>query len=266
MGLRRQLTGLRILITGASQGIGRALAIQAVARGARVLATARSLDLLRELQHEISQQGKTVDIVEADITIADNRQRLLDTVREHFGGLDILIHNAGVGATGAFVDSTSDLLRAVMEVNFFAVTEITRLFLPILKKGTSPAIVNISSIVGKRALPGRSEYCASKFALQGFSEALRAELDKDGVDVLVVCPGVTRTNFGRNVLARASRWQTNHARGMAAERVAEATLRALECGKHEIRLTADGRFFLLLNRFFPRLVDWLVTRVGERRT
>jgi len=147
-----------------------------------------------------------------------------------------------------------------MEVNFFAMTETTRLFLPLLKRGNRPAVVNISSVLGKRSLPGRSEYCASKFAVQGFSEALRAELDKDGVDVLVVCPGLTRTNFGRNMLARTSRWQASGARGMTPERVAAATLRALERGKNEIRLTAGGRFLTLCNRFFPRMVDWIAAR------
>jgi short-subunit dehydrogenase len=256
----KMIESSRVLITGASQGIGRALAEQAATRGAVVLAASRSLDLLQQLQQEIRRRGQTLEIVQADVTRADDRQRLLDEVLRRWGGLDILINNAGTGATGYFVDNSPDLLRSIMEVNFFALTEMTRLFLPLLKKGTHPAIVNISSILGKRALPGRGEYCASKFAVQGFSEALRAELAKDGVNVLVVCPGLTRTNFGRNLLARATRWQADHGSGMAPEVVAKATLRALERRKNEICLTAKGRFLERLNRFVPRIVDWIAAR------
>jgi short-subunit dehydrogenase len=155
-------------------------------------------------------------------------------------------------------------LRAIFEVNFFALTELTRVFLPVLKKGNQPAVVNISSILGKRALPGRVEYCASKFAVQGFSEGLRAELAKDGVDVLVVCPGLTRTNFGQNMFARKTRWQADFATGMAPEVVAQATLRALERRRSDIELTFGGRMLTLMNRFFPRWVDWIVTRHIKR--
>src|SRR5260370_41362764 len=100
--------------------------------------------------------------------------------------------------------------------------EMIRVFLPMLKKGHQPAIVNISSIAGKRAIPARSEYSASKFALQGFSEALRAELAKDGIDVIVVCPGLTRTNFSQNMLEQKARLQFDHLRGMTPEQVAAA--------------------------------------------
>jgi short-subunit dehydrogenase len=258
----QKLESLRFLITGASQGIGKALAQRAAARGAVVLAAARSWDRLEELQQETRQRGQNVEIVRADVTQADDRHCLLDKVLELWGGLDILINNAGAGATGCFRDNNPALLRSIMEVNFFALTETTRLFLPLLKKGTHPAIVNISSILGKRAWPGRSEYCASKFAVQGFSEALRAELDKDGLKVLVVCPGLTRTNFGRNMLESTSALQANHDSGMPAELVAEATLRALERGKSEIQLTSGGRLLIWLNRFFPRIVNKIAASRG----
>jgi short-subunit dehydrogenase len=260
MGRRRQLAGLRMLITGASQGIGRALAEQAIARGAVVLGTARSLELLERLQQDVRQHGHNLEIVQADVTQRADRQRLVDETVQRFGGLDILINNAGAGASGHFADSSPDVLRGIMEVNFFALTEMTRLFLPLLKKSKHAAIVNISSVLGQRALPGRAEYCASKFAVQGFSEALRAELDKDGVDVLVICPGLTRTNFGHNMLATTTSLQADYSSGMAPEQVAAATLRALERGKNEIRLTAGGRMMLWVNRLFPRLVDWIAAR------
>src|SRR5262249_61367490 len=109
-----------------------------------------------------------------------------------------------------------------------AQAELTRVALPLLREGDSPAIVNISSVAGKRGIPARSEYSASKFAVQGFSEALRAELAKDAIDVLIVCPGLTRTNFSQNMLEQKAALQLDHLRGMTAEAVAEATLRTLE--------------------------------------
>jgi short-subunit dehydrogenase len=178
----------------------------------------------------------------------------------HYGGIDVLINNAGIGATGHFAEVSPERLRSIMEVNFFALVETTRQFLPLLRLGRTPAIVNISSIAGKRGLPARSEYSASKFAVQGFSEALRAELEHDGIDVLVVCPGLTQTNFSQNMLEQKAALKLDHLRGMTAEGVAEATLRALERGRSEICLTLGGRLIVLVNRFFPRLADRIARR------
>jgi short-subunit dehydrogenase len=265
MGQRRNLHNARLLITGASQGIGHGLAERAAARGARVLAAARSLDLLQQLQSTVRGHGQVLEIVQADVSRPEDRQRMVDAAAQHFGGLDILINNAGIGATGPFADSAPERLRTIMEVNFFGLTETTRLFLPLLKQGTRPAIVNVSSVIGKRAVPGMSEYCASKFAVQGFSEALRAELAKDGVDVLVVNPGRTRTDFNEHQLERKSkRVFATFAGGQRPEHVAEATLRALERGKNEICLTVPGKLLVLVNKFMPRLLNWVFAREARK--
>jgi len=260
MGQRRKLQGARILITGASQGIGRAIAVLAAQRGAKVLAAARSEELLRDLAAEVSKAGGTIETVVADVTSPEDRQKMVEAAKTHFGGLDVLINNAGIGATGHLAEASPDRLRKIFEVNVFGLTETTRVFLPLLKAGVKPAIVNISSIAGKRGIPGRSEYSASKFAVQGFSEALRAELYKDGVDVLVVNPGLTQTNFSKNMLEQKARFQLDHMRGMTSEQVADATLRALEKGKNEVTLTFKGKLLVLFSRFFPRLVDRIIRR------
>src|SRR5687767_10156026 len=163
--MRRKLNGLRVLVTGASQGIGRALVVEAARRGMRVLAAARSQPLLDELVAEIRKANGAVETVVADVTKPEDRQAMVDAAVRHFGGLDILINNAGIGATGHFMDSDPDILRKIFETNFFGTTETTRLFLPLLKRGVTPAIVNISSVVGKRAWPARSYYSSSKFAV-----------------------------------------------------------------------------------------------------
>ena len=260
MGRRRNIAGLRILITGASQGIGRALALAAAGRGAKVLAAARSATLLEELSREPRPAVGALETVQADVTSADDRRRMVEAAVQHFGGLDVLVNNAGIGATGHFAEASAERLRDIMEVNFFGLTETTRVCLPLLRQGVTPAIMNISSIVAKRGVPGRSEYSASKFAVQGFSEALRAELDKDGIDVLVVCPGLTQTNFSQNMLERKSRVQLDHLRGMTSETVADEVLKSLERGRHDINLTLQGRLLVFVSRFFPRLADRIARR------
>src|SRR5436189_1529806 len=136
---RRSVAGARILITGASQGIGLALAELAARRGAKVLAAARSAELLADLHKRLCSEGHALETVAADITSAADRQRLVEAALARFGGLDVLINNAAVGATGHFVESGSDRLRRIMEVNFFGLTETTRLFLPLLRQGHRPA-------------------------------------------------------------------------------------------------------------------------------
>jgi short-subunit dehydrogenase len=260
MGQRRSINGARILITGASQGIGKALAETAAARGAKVFVCARKIELLQDLAQQVRAKGGVIEIVQADVTSAEDRRKMVETAQKTFGGLDILVNNAGIGATGHFADVSPERMRQLMEVNFFGLTETTRVFLPMLKKGHKPAIVNISSIAGKRGIPARSEYSASKFAVQGFSEAIRAELAKDGVDVLVVCPGLTQTNFSRNMIEQKALVQLDHMRGMSAEDVAYYTLKAIEKGSHETCLTLNGKLLVLVSRFLPWIADIIVKR------
>lgn len=265
MGQRRQIAGSRILVTGASQGIGRAIALEAVKQGAKVLAAARHEPMLRELADEVraqgpNAQGGVLEYVVADVTSAADRQCMVEAAQANFGGLDVLINNAGIGATGHFADVDFEILRKIMEVNLFGLTETTRAFLPMLKQGNRPAIANISSIAGKRGIPARSHYSASKFAVQGFSEALRADLSKDGIDVLVICPGLTQTNFSKNMLEQKALVKLDHLRGMSSEDVARATLRAIAKGKHELVLTFKGKLLVWFSRFLPKIVDFFTKK------
>jgi short-subunit dehydrogenase len=260
MGQRRQIAGSRILITGASQGIGKALAEAAARQGGRVLAVARSKELLQELAQPLRYEGAAIEIMAGDITGLEDRRRMVDEAVRFFGGLDILINNAGIGATGHFADCGPDRLRKIMEVNFFGLTEMTRICLPLLRQGNRPAVVNISSVAGQRALPARSEYSASKYAVEGFSEALRTEIAKDGIDVIVVCPGLTQTNFSQNMIEQKARMALDHMRGMTSEQVAAATLRAIEKGKREVVLTLSGKLICLVSRFFPWIADRILAR------
>jgi short-subunit dehydrogenase len=180
---------------------------------------------------------------------------MIDHAERSLGGLDVLVNNAGIGATGHFQYATEDRLRRIMEVNFFAACEMTRLAIPLLKHGDDAAILMISSIAGRRAIPSRTEYSASKFALVGFSEALRAELIKDGIEVTVACPGLTESNFEHNMLENNARHSLHSQRSMKSDQAARLILGALEKRRHEATFTPKGKLLVTLNRLFPRFID-----------
>ncbi len=259
---RRTLEGARVVVTGASSGIGRALARQLNRAGAQLVLTARREDRLRELAAELQERGPAVRYRAGDITSAGVRHEVLDAACQEFGGLDILVNNAGVGAMGPFAAASEQRLRRLMEVNFFAPVELIRAALPLLHAGQRPLIVNMSSVLGHRAVPGKSEYCASKFGLHGFSDALRAELSGEGIDVLLVSPSTTQSEFVDNVLENVADHPGPTAGRMTPERVASKTLRAMRLGRHEIILSPAGKLLVWLDRLSPPLVNRLVARFG----
>jgi len=251
-----------MLVTGASQGIGRSLALEGVKSGLKVLAAARNAELLAQLKTEADGLRKgSLETVAADVTSPGDRQAMVDAANRYFGGLDILVNNAGIGATGHFAEATQDRLRRIFEVNVFGLTETTRALLPLLKKGKTPAIVNISSVAGVRGIPARSDYSASKFAVEGFSMALRNELAKDGVDVLMVCPGLTQTNFSQNMLEQKALLKMDHMRGMTSEEVARETLKSIRLGRDRVLLTRETRLIHLVTKFLP----WLADRIAKKK-
>ena len=256
----RNLQGLRLLITGASSGIGQCLAQQAVRAGARVALAARSAGPLEAVVAELARDGHQAVAVPADITDAAARQRLLDSVVSRFGGLDVLVNNAGVGSWGHFAGGSEAILRQVMEVNFFAAAELIRLSIPTLTNGRQPAVLNIASMCGRRGMPAWSEYSASKFALCGLTEALRGELARFDINVLLVVPGLTRSDLARHLLRSEGRYPIPYEKGMPLENVASAALEALRRNRTETVVGSDARWMLRINRLLPRVVDSLLAR------
>jgi short-subunit dehydrogenase len=220
----------------------------------------RSEEKLQAVADPLAASGGQVIIVPTDVTRAEDRGRLLETIRDRLGGLDLLINNAGVGSFGHFADSSEEVLRQIMELNFFAPAELIRQALPLLRGGNQPAVVNLASMCGRRGLPAWSEYSASKFALCGLTEALRGEFVRFGVDVLLVVPGLTRTELGDHLLRHSGRMRIDFSQGMAALDVAERILEAIEGNRRETVLGREARWMLLVNRILPRLVDRLMAR------
>ena len=257
---KRELAGSRVLVTGASSGIGRAIVLELVRVGAAVLAVARRAERLATLIDECAGGPGKVLHYAGDVTQHEVRRTALVMVEQQLGGLDILINNAGLGAIGPFATASEARLRHIMEVNFFAPCEWTRDALPLLRRGRAPMIVNVSSVLGHRAIPRMSEYCASKFALQGWSEALRAELAGQGIDVLVVSPGTTQSEFFENLHEAQAEHIGGRRRGVTAADVARRTLRAIERGAHEITPSTGGALLVWANRAAPWFVDWALAR------
>ncbi len=256
---RRTIEGCRGILTGASSGIGRALATQLVRSGARLVVVSRRAERLDELAASLNDaQGQLITLA-GDVTYAEVRLAAVQRAERTFGGLDLLVNNAGSGAMGRFDQAAPDRLRHIMEVNFFAPAEMIRVALPLLERGNRPMVVNVDSVLAHRGVPGCSEYCASKFALRGLSESIRAEVAALGIDVLSVSPARTETEFFENVInPHETRWPV--IRGMPADAVARRVVKAIRRGRHEIVISASGKLLVWANRLMPRVLDFALAR------
>jgi short-subunit dehydrogenase len=258
----RQLTDRRALITGASSGIGRALAIELARHGVDVVLVARREERLAEVAQQVAALNRRAILVAGDVTDATVRRRALQVAREELGGLDILVNNAGVAAHGRFVEADPGRIRPIMEVNFFAPVELMREAIPLLREGVQPIVVNVGSILGRRGSPHKSEYSASKFALHGFSEAVRPELARLGIDVLVVAAGPTETEHFDVLLEGTAELPWGDPPRQSAHETACTIVRAIERGRREIVTGWRARLLLTANRFFPGVVDRVMRRYG----
>jgi short-subunit dehydrogenase len=256
----RELTGKRAILTGASGGIGRATAEALVKAGVRVALASRNGSAIEELAQRLRQLGGEAIAIPCDVTKPEDRQRLVQTVVERFGGLDLLINNAGIGSWGHFATSTPEIMRQVMEVNFFGPVELTRLAMPHLMKGNQPAVVNVTSMCGRKGMPAWPEYSASKFALVGMSEAWRGEFARFDVDVITIVPGMTDSGFRNNWLRTDGKADLKFEEGMKSEDVAAGILDAIRHNRREVVLGREARRLLRFNRFFPRLTNWMIAR------
>jgi short-subunit dehydrogenase len=258
--MARDLAGCRAIVTGASSGIGRAVAAELAAAGCRVALAARSADKLEAVAADLRAQGREARAVPADVTASADRERLVREVVGTFGGLDLLVNNAGVASWGHFATSTEEINRRVMETNFFAPVELTRLCVPHLVNGRDPAVVNVTSMCGRRGMPAWPEYSASKFALVGMTEAWRGEFVRFGIEVVTIVPGLTRTELTTHMLRNDGRADIRHDEGMDPADVARAIVRAVRLGSKEVVLGSEAKWMLRMNRFAPRLLNRLIAR------
>lgn len=259
----RSLANQRVVITGASSGVGRALAERLAAEEARLLLVARRSEALDELASEIAGRGcERPAVVAGDVTQPEARAAIVAEAGRLWGAVDVLVNNAGVSAHGRFATSTPETLRQIMEVNFFAAAELTRESLTLLQEGERALVVNVGSALGHRGVPHNSEYCASKFALRGWSESIRSELKPLGIGVLMVSPGTIDTEFFDHLVSRQGATPWPEQKGVPAAAVAEQVVAAISRGRAEVFPNWRGRSLVMLNRVAPRLVDRVMNRYG----
>lgn len=253
------LTGKIVIITGASSGIGEALARECAARGAHVVLAARSANRIEALARKIEVAGGGGALaVPTDVTKPDQVRRLLVAADRRWGRVDVFVNNAGFGLWGAFEKLPMELIRENFETNVFAAVDCAQAAIPFLRRHGG-CLVNIESVAGLRGLPLASAYCATKHALHAFSEGMRAELAAEGIRVLSVCPGIIDTSFHENRRQVGPRTETGPDwLAMPVEKCACQIARAIETGRRQVIITWHGRFLALAQRFVPRLLDVLI--------
>lgn len=250
-----------VAVTGGTDGIGKALVEEFLSRGAKVATCSRTIEKLRQLESDCT--GRPLLAIIADVSKEEDCKNFIDRTIQEFGKIDVLINNAGISMRALFKDTELGTLKKLMDINFWGTVYCTKFALDtILKnKGT---IVGVSSVAGYRGLPGRSGYSASKFAVNGWLEALRTELLETGVNVMWVCPGFTKSNIRNVALNKDAKPQgespLNESKLMTAEECAQHIITAIAKRKRTLVLTFTGKETIFMNRFFPALTDKLTRK------
>lgn len=253
------MIGKVVIITGASSGIGRALAKEFYTRGTRLALGARRIDQLEALKAEL--QSPDILCVETDVAQEANCKRLIDLTIAKYGRIDVLINNAGISMRALFKDMDLNVMHHLMDVNFYGTVYCTKYALPYLLE-TKGSLVGVISIAGYVGLPGRTAYSASKFAIRGFLDTIRIEHLKSGLHVLVAAPGFTASEVRKVALTADGTPQEvtprNEGTMMSAETCAKYIVEAVKKRKRELILTfVEGKLTVFLGKFFPSLLDRL---------
>lgn len=253
-----------VVITGGSSGIGKALAEEFGRQGSKILITGRNTEDLARAVEDLRKQGIAVQGFPSDVSREADNKRMAEEALRHYGRIDILINNAGISMRALFEEVEMDVVRKVMDINFFGALYATKYCLPEIIRNRG-SVIGISSIAGYRGLPARTGYSASKFALNGFLEVLRTEMLNRGVHVMTACPGFTTSNIRKRSLTKDGTVQgdspRNEAGMMSAEACARHIYRATVRRKKILILTAQGKFTVFINKWLPGLTDRLVYRV-----
>lgn len=259
MSTRTKMKDKVVIITGASSGIGKALAYAFAAEGCRLVLAARRIDLLEVLKKDLAPAE--VLIQQTDVSIENDCRTLIDRAVGHFGRIDILINNAGISMRAVFEEVELSVIRKLMDVNFWGTVYCTKFALPHLLR-TMGSVVGIISIAGYIGLPGRTGYAASKFAVRGFLDTLRIENLKKGLHVLVAAPSFTASEVRMAALtadgSKQGETPRNEGKMMSPEKCAGYIVRAVKKRRRQLILTfMEGKISVLLGKFFPGLTDRL---------
>lgn len=250
-----------VIITGASSGIGKALVYEFAKRGAKIVMGARNTEELKKIEDDLKSQGTEIISVQTDVSNELDCKNLVEKAHERFGKIDTLVNNAGISMRALFEDLDLEVIRRLIDVNFWGTVYCTKYALPYLLQ-TKGSLVGIISVAGFLGLPGRTGYSASKFAVRGFLNTLRVENLKKGLHVLVAAPGFTASNIRKTALVADGSQQGDSPRAesnmMSAERCAEIIVNGVVKRKREIVMTlVEGKISVFLSKWFPSLLDKL---------
>lgn len=247
-----------VIITGSSSGIGAASAREFARNGSKVVLAARSAEKLQRIVDEIISDGGDAIAIAADVAVEADCRVLVEKTVAHYGGIDILINNAGVSMRALFTDVDLNVLRRLMDVNFWGTVHCTKYALPYLIRSKG-SLVGVSSVAGFHGLPGRTGYSASKFAMHGFLETIRIENLKNGLHVMIIAPGFTATDIRKHALMADGKEQGDSPKKeeklMQPEYVAKWILKGIRKRKRNKLLTWDGRLTALFQRIMPNTID-----------
>jgi short-subunit dehydrogenase len=254
-----------IIITGASSGIGKSLAYEFAKRGANLVLGARQYVALCEITEDLEKQyGIRAVAVHCDVTIEEECAQLIKQALLTFKKIDVLVNNAGISMRALFKDAEIDVLKQLMDVNFWGMVYCTKYALPELIK-TKGTIVGVSSIAGYKGLPGRTGYSASKFAMNGFLDALRVENLKTGVNILTACPGFTASNIRNTALDKNGKQQgestLHEEKMMTSDEAAKIIADGVQNRARTLIMTGQGKLTVTLSKFIPAVLDKLVYNV-----
>ncbi len=254
-----------VWITGASSGIGEALAYAYAGAGASLVLSARSKDKLEAVKANCKGSG-SVWIYPLDVSDFDRCRQVSREVLAETGGVDILINNAGVSQRSLAAETAFEVDQRIMDVNFLGTVALTKAVLPHMLERGRGHLVAISSIAGKLSTPLRTAYAASKHALHGFFDGLRAEVEDRGVSVTLICPGYIRTDVSRNALTatgeKHGKMDAGQSRGMDPDECARRIVRAVKRRKREAYIGGWEIAAIYIKRFFPGLLAYMVKRMN----
>jgi short-subunit dehydrogenase len=251
-----------VVITGASSGIGKALAHEFASKGANLVLAARQYITLCEIAQSLEKEfGIRAVAVQCDVSIEEDCKLMIAQAVQSFKRIDVLVNNAGISMRALFKDVDLKVLKQIMDINFWGTVYCTKYAMPELLK-TKGSVVGVSSVAGYKGLPGRTGYSASKFAMNGFLDSLRIENLKTGVHVLTACPGFTNSNIRNTALAKdgTQQGETHMDEGklMTSEEVASIIVDGVAKRKRTLIMTTQGKLAVLLSKFIPAKLDELV--------
>ena len=253
-----QLKDKVIIVTGGGRGIGKALAVGYAQEGAKIVAASRSKGQLDQVVEKIQSQGGQAISVPTDVRSLPQAKNLAQQTVDQFGKIDVLVNNAGINPRGLFLDSKSEEWEQAWQINVVGVVNCCRAVLPVMQAQGHGNIINMGSGMGQVGRGNLSVYCASKFALHGFSDALRAELAPTGIDVMLCSPSTTSSEFFDHARQRGGSFREVNLGAMLPRAVARKTIQGIRRGRHEVILSFNGRLLVWLDRLLPSLADRIV--------